>query len=171
MICIPCNGKTPVLKSGSYTAPNVSIIGNVVLEEGASIWYNSVARCESGYIHIGKNVAVEDSVVIHASEQYPVMLKENAVIGHAAILHGCTVGKNCLIGMGAILMNGCVIGDNCLIAAGSLVTQGVVITEGSMVMGSPAKVKRPLTTDELETVQNTHKVYLEYSEMQLIKTR
>lgn len=170
MLCIPCNRKTPELKSGSYTAPNVSIIGNVVLEEGASLWYNSVVRCETGYIHIKKNVAVEDSVVIHASEQYPVTLKDNAVIGHAAILHGCTVGENCLIGMGAILMNGCVIGDNCLIAAGSLITQGVVIPEGSMVMGSPAKVKRPLTEEELNQVKGTHKEYLKYSEMQLNKT-
>ena len=170
MICIPCNGKKPVLKSGSFTAPNVSIIGNVVLEEGASVWYNSVARCEFGYIHIGKNAAVEDSVVIHANEKYPVTLKENAVIGHGAILHGCSVGKNCVIGMGSILMNGCVIGDNCLVAAGSLVTQGVVIPEGSMVMGSPAKVKRPLTEEELESIRGTHKEYLKFSEMQLTKT-
>ena len=170
MICIPCNGSTPLLKSGSYTATNVSIIGNVIIEEGASIWYNSVARCEAGMIHIGKNCAVEDNVVIHASEEYPVILEENAVVGHSAIIHGCKVGKNSLIGMGAILMNGCVIGDNCLIAAGSLVTQGVVIPEGSMVMGSPAKVKRSLTEQELDTVKNTHKTYLQFSEMQLDKT-
>ena len=94
MICIPCNGNTPVLKSGSYTAPNVSIIGNIIMEEGASIWYNSVARCEAGTIHIGKNCAVEDSVVIHASEEFHVVLDENTVIGHSAIIHGCKIGKN-----------------------------------------------------------------------------
>ncbi len=169
MICIPCNGSTPVLKSGSYTAPNVSIIGNVVLEEGASLWYNAVARCESGFIHVGKNCAVEDNVVIHASAEHSVAIEDHAVIGHSAVIHGCKIGKNCLIGMGSILMNGCVIGDNCLVAAGSLVTQGVVIPEGSMVMGSPAKVKRPLTLEELISIQNTHKAYLEYSEMQLDK--
>lgn len=170
MIMKPCNGQTPVFKPGSYSAPNVSVIGNVILEEGASLWYNAVARCESGFIHIEKNCAVEDNVVIHASEEYSVTLKENAVIGHSAVIHGCTVGKNCLIGMGSILMNGCIIGDNCLVAAGSLVTQGVVIPEGSMVMGSPAKVKRPLTPEEMESIQNTHKIYLKYSEMQLDRT-
>ncbi len=170
MISIPCNGKQPELKPGSYTAPNVSMIGNVILEEGASLWYNAVARCESGFIHIEKNCAVEDNVVIHASAQHSVTLHDHAVIGHSAIIHGCTVGKNCLIGMGAILMNGCVIGDNCLVAAGSLVTQGIIIPEGSLVMGSPAKVKRPLTEEELETIKGTHMEYLKYSEMQLTKT-
>ena len=143
---------------------------NIIMEEGASIWYNSVARCEAGTIHIGKNCAVEDSVVIHASEEFHVVLDENTVIGHSAIIHGCKIGKNCLIGMGSILMNGCIIGDNCLIAAGSLITQGVIIPEGCLVMGSPAKVKRPLTEEELETVKNTHRTYLEFSEMQLNKT-
>ena len=170
MLKIPYHEHTPEVKPGSYTAPNCTIVGNVTVEEKASMWYGSVTRAEAGRIHIKKYAAIEDNVVIHGKKKFDTIVGERSVVGHGAILHGCTIGEGCWIGMGTILMNGCVIGDHCLIGAGAMVTQGVEIPPNSLVVGVPGKVKRPLTPEELEMIEGNHKVYFEFAEGQLEET-
>ena len=163
MISVSAFGHTPTLKSGSRTAPNATIIGDVTVESKASIWYGAVVRGDNNHIHIGEESALEDNVVVHAPPTLPVTVGKHTTVGHAAVLHGCTVGDYCLVGMGSILMNGCVIGDHCLIGAGSMVTQGTVVPPGSLVVGSPAQVKRPLTQEELTFLEDACQEYLKLS--------
>lgn len=163
MISVPAFGHTPVLKPGSYTAPNATVIGNVTVESKASVWYGAVVRGDNNHIHIGEESVLEDNVVVHAPPSHPVTIGKHTTIGHSAVIHGCTIGDTCLIGMSSTLMDGCVIGDNCLIGAGSLVTQGTIIPPGSLVMGSPAKVKRPLTPEEHTYLVRAYQEYLKLS--------
>ena len=153
-------GKSPVLKPGSYLAPLVSVIGDVVLEEGAALWYGAVVRGDQNAIRIGSGSNIQDNAVLHVSDEDPLTVGKGVTVGHGAILHGCTIEDNCLIGMGAILMNGCVIGDGSIVAAGALVTQGTIIPPGSMVMGSPAKIRRAVTAEELAHNKSSAENYL-----------
>ena len=164
MLCFPFRGKTPNVKSGSRTAPTATLIGDVTVEKGASVWYGAVVRGDMCPVHIGPSTNVQDNAVIHTDENCPVTIGKEVAIGHSAIIHGCTVGDNCLIGMGAILLNGCVIGEKCLVGAGALVTQNTIIPPGSLVVGSPAKVKRPLTAEELAMLDTNYLEYIELSE-------
>lgn len=123
--------------------------GNVTIGPESSLWFNAVLRAESDGITIGKRSNVQDNAVIHTSAGYPVAIGDNVTIGHGAIIHGCTIGDNSLIGMGAIVLNGAKIGSNCIIGAGALVTQNTVIPDGSLAFGSPAKIIRELTEDEI----------------------
>lgn len=133
----------------AWVAPGAFLRGDVTLGEKVSVWYNAVLRADQEKITIGKNSNIQDNAVIHGDHGNDVTVGENVTVGHGAILHGCTVGDNSLVGMGAIVLNGAVIGRNCLIAAGALVTQGTVVPDNSMVMGSPGKVRRALTEDEI----------------------
>lgn len=155
-----CKGKSPVLKPGSYLAPLVSVIGDVVLEEGATLWYGAVVRGDQNAIRIGAGSNIQDNAVLHVSDADPLTVGKGVTVGHGAILHGCTIEDNCLIGMGAILMNGCVIGEDSIVAAGALVTQGTVIPAGSMVMGTPAKVRRTVTPEEIAHNRDSAARYL-----------
>ena len=150
-----------------YVAPSADIVGDVTLGENSSVWYQAVIRGDSGPIVIGDNSNVQDGTVIHTGENCPVTVGDYVSIGHRAIIHGCTINDNCVIGMGAILLNGCVIGKNCMVGAGALVTQGTVIPDGSLVIGFPAKVKRPLTEDELLSLRKNADVYVEEAQAQL----
>lgn len=145
-------GQLPHLKPGSLAAPNATAVGRVTLEPGASLWYGVVARGDSQSIAIGANTNIQDNAVLHVSATDSLSIGQGVTVGHGAILHGCTVEDDCLIGMGAILMNGCVIGSGSLVAAGALVTEGTIIPPGSLVMGSPAKVRRPLTLEERASI-------------------
>lgn len=131
-------------------ASGAKVIGDVQLADGVSVWYNAVLRADSDCIRIGKNTNIQDNCVLHVDHGFPCVVGENTTVGHGAILHGCTVGNNCTIGMGAIVLNGAVIEDNCLIAAGALVVQNAHIPAGSLVMGSPGKVRRELSQEEIE---------------------
>ena len=144
-----------------YVAEGAKIIGDVTVEEGASIWYNAVIRGDRAPIRIGKYSNVQDNAVIHEDGAYPVTIGDYVTIGHGAIVHGCTVGDNTTIGMGAIIMNGAVVGKNCMIGAGALITQNKEIPEGSLVMGSPAKVIRSLTSEEMERFKENTMHYVE----------
>lgn len=124
------------------------VYGDVTIGEKSSVWYNAVVRGDQSTIEIGKYSNVQDNCTVHVDNAHPVKIGDYVTIGHGAIIHGCTIGNNCLIGMGAIILNDAVIEDNCIIGAGSLVTQGKVIPEGSMVLGSPGKVIRPITEEE-----------------------
>ena len=132
-----------------YIAEGAVIKGNVTLKDGANVWYNATIRGDSSPIIIGENSNIQDNCVVHVDTTFPTTIGKNVTVGHGAILHGCTIGDNSLIGMGAVVLNGAKIGRNAMVAAGALVTQGTVIPDGYLAMGSPAKVRRPLTEEEI----------------------
>lgn len=149
-------GATPRIHPDCFVHPSAVVAGKVTMEEGCSVWFNAAIRADMAPVIMGRNCNVQDGVVIHVGGDRPsdnlegaVRLGENVSIGHGAIVHGCHVGDNVLIGMGAIVLSGAVIGDNCIIAAGALVLEGQQIPAGSMVMGVPGKVKRPLREEEI----------------------
>lgn len=133
-----------------WIAPDANVIGKVVLESGASIWFGATLRGDNEVIRIGKGSNVQENTVMHTDMGCPLTIGENCTIGHKAMLHGCTIGDNSLVGMGATILNNAVIGKNCLIGAGALVTEGKVIPDGSMVLGSPAKVAKELGPEWIE---------------------
>lgn len=144
------DGKRPTLAEDSWVAPDANVVGNVTLEEGGSIWFGCTIRGDNEPIVIGKGSNVQESTVMHTDPGCPLTIGENCTIGHKAMLHGCTIGDNSLIGMGATVLNGARIGKNCLIGAGALITEGKEIPDGSLVMGSPGKVVRELTDTAIQ---------------------
>jgi carbonic anhydrase/acetyltransferase-like protein (isoleucine patch superfamily) len=139
----------PEIDPETFIAEGVRIIGKVVLSKGVSVWYNSVLRADVADIVIGEDSNIQDQCVIHVDLDLPTHLGRGVVVGHGAVLHACSVGDNCLIGMGAVLLDGCRISDNSVVAAGSLVPPGKTYPEGAMILGSPAKVARMLTNEEI----------------------
>lgn len=146
--------KIPKIHEETFIAENAIVIGNVSIDQGSSIWYGAVARGDIAPITIGKYSNVQDNATVHVGYNEPTVIGDYVVIGHNAIVHGCTLGNNVLIGMGAIVLNGASVGDNCIIAAGALVTQNKVIPPNSMVMGSPGKVVRQVTEEDIQAVKN-----------------
>ncbi len=134
---------------GAFIAPTAQIMGDVTIGEDSSIWYGTVVRGDESSIRIGRGSNIQDNSVVHTDVVYGVSIGDHVTIGHGCIIHGCEIGDETLVGMGAIVMDGARIGKRCIVAAGSLVLGGTQIPEGSMVMGSPAKVKRPLTEEEI----------------------
>ena len=145
--------KMPRTDSSSYIVESALVIGDVTIGAESSIWFNAVIRGDVNYIKIGKRTNIQDGCVLHvAREKYPLIIGDDVTVGHNATLHACTIESRCLIGMGATVMDGSNIGENCIIGAGSLVTPNTVIEPGNMVMGSPAKVKRILTGNEIHSI-------------------
>ena len=138
-----------------WVAPNAQVIGAVTLESGVGVWFGVVLRGDNEPITIGEGSNIQENTVAHTDLGYPVTIGKNCTIGHSAIIHGCTVGDNSLIGMGATVLTGAVIGKNCLIGAGALVTEGKVIPDGSLVVGMPAKVIRDLDTEAIEGLKQS----------------
>jgi len=134
----------PNIAADAWTAPGSHAMGKVTLLAGASVWFGAVLRGDNEMITVGLGSNVQENSVLHTDMGFPLTIGADCTIGHKAMLHGCTIGDNSLIGMGAIVLNGAVIGKNCLIGAGALVTEGKVIPDGSLVMGSPAKLVRDL---------------------------
>ncbi|MBT9383792.1 gamma carbonic anhydrase family protein [Pseudooceanicola sp. CBS1P-1] len=130
-----------------WIAPDAAVIGKVVLETATSVWFGAVLRGDNEVIHVGAGTNIQENSVLHTDMGYPLTIGQNVTVGHKAMLHGCTIGNNSLIGMGATVLNGAVIGNNCLIGAGALVTEGKVIPDNSMVLGSPGKVVKQLGAD------------------------
>ncbi len=153
-----------------YIAPDSHIIGDVTLGKNTSVWYSSVLRGDKSYIRIGENVNIQDASVLHVDADYPIHLADGVSIGHGAMLHGCSVGENSLIGIGAILLNGAKIGRDSIVAAGSLVTMHKTFPDGMLILGSPAHAVRPLTPEEIESNRKNAKVYLELSKKELSPT-
>lgn len=141
--------KTPVIAENAYIAPGAIVRGNVTLMEDVNVWFHAVIRAETGSVSIGRGSNIQDGCVIHVDPGADVTIGAQVTIGHNATIHGCTIGENTLVGMGAILMNHAVIGKNCIIAAGALVTQNTIIPDNSLVMGNPAKIKRAVTKEEV----------------------
>ena len=144
-----------------FIADGAKVIGDVEISKNGSVWFNAVIRADLGSVKIGENSNVQDNAVVHTSKDFGVQIGDNVTIGHSAIVHGCTVGNNVLIGMGAIVLDGAVIEDNCIIGAGTLVTHGKVISAGSLAFGNPAKVVRPLTDDEIRSITDNAISYAE----------
>lgn len=127
-----------------WIAPSAQLMGKVRIDSGASVWFGAVLRGDNELIHVGAGTNVQENSILHTDLGFPLTIGVNCTIGHKAMLHGCTIGDNSLIGMGATVLNGAVIGKNCLIGANALITEGKVIPDGSLVMGAPGKVVREL---------------------------
>ncbi len=153
-------GIYPKVHETAYVAPSADVIGAVYLEEDCSVWPNAVLRGDIDDIIIRKGSNIQDGCILHCSHDMKTTVGEGTTVGHNAVLHSCTIGKNSLIGMGAVILDGAVIGDNCLVAAGSLVTPGMNIPDGSMVMGSPAKIKRELREEEIKGIRENALEYI-----------
>ena len=136
------------------------VVGNVTLGKGVSVWYNAVLRGDNGSIVVGENTNVQDGIVMHNNTR----VGAGCTLGHNAIVHGCTIGDNVLVGMGAVVLDGARIGNDCLIGAGSLVTGKMDAPAGSMILGSPARVVRKLTEEEIESIRESMREYLELAE-------
>ena len=152
-----------------YVADEAVVKGKVAIGEESGIWYHATIRADSDQITIGSSTNVQDNAVIHTSRNYPVSIGKGVTIGHGAIVHGCTVGNNTLIGMGAIILNGAVIGNNCIIGAGALVTQNMEIPDGSLAFGNPAKIKRKLTEEEIAANRDNALLYVKEATDQLMQ--
>jgi carbonic anhydrase/acetyltransferase-like protein (isoleucine patch superfamily) len=154
-------GKEPQVDPGAFVAPTASVIGDVTLHAGASVWYGAVVRGDVETITVGADANVQDNVTLHADPGFPVSVGERVSIGHNAVVHGATVEDDCLIGMGATVLNGAVIGAGSLVAAQALVPQGMVVPPGSLVAGVPAKVRRELSEEERQGVTLNGTMYAE----------
>ena len=138
------DGTEPEIAADAWVAPDANLIGKVVIEAEASVWFGSTLRGDNEEIRIGAGSNVQENCILHTDMGYPMDVGRNVTVGHKAMLHGCTIGDGSLIGMGATILNGAVIEPNCLIGAGALITEGKRIPEGSLVMGAPGKVVRQL---------------------------
>lgn len=154
-------GREPEVDPEAFVAPTASVIGDVTLGAGASVWYGAVVRGDVERISVGASANVQDNVTLHADPGFPVSVGQRVSIGHNAVVHGATVEDDCLIGMGATVLNGAVIGAGSLVAAQALVPQGLVVPPGSLVAGVPAKVKRELTEEERQGVTLSGTMYAE----------
>lgn len=144
------DGIAPQVDADSWVAPDANVIGRIVIEAGASVWFGATLRGDNEEIHIGAGSNVQENTVMHTDPGFALIVGPGCTIGHKAMLHGCTIGENSLIGMGATVLNGAKIGRNCLIGAGALITEGKEIPDGSLVMGSPGKVVRQLDERAIE---------------------
>ena len=153
--------KNPTISSSAFVADNATVRGDVTLGECSSVFFGAVLRGDRAPITIGSGTNIQDNCVVHVDYDYPVVVGQNVTVGHGAILHGCTVGDNTLIGMGTIVLNGARIGRDCIIGAGALVTQGKVVPDGSMAYGNPARIIRQLTPEEVEANRANAQAYVD----------
>lgn len=151
----------PRLASGAWAAPSADLIGDVRLNEHASVWFGAVIRADNTPIIIGSGSNFQDGAIGHSDPGFPLVVGERVTVGHQAILHGCTIGNDCLIGMGARILNGAVIEPECIVGAGSLVTEGKHFSSGSLIVGAPARVVRSLTPEERKMLRISAAHYAE----------
>ena len=147
----------------AFIADGAKVMGDVILEKNSSVWYNAVLRGDRGLIRIGEGSNVQDNCVIHSGPDTPVILGKGVTVGHLALLHGCRIGDNTLIGMSSTLMDGVVIGKNCIVGAGSLFTSNTVVPDNSLAFGRPAKVVRELTPQEIASIREDADFYISES--------
>ena len=155
----------PELVHGTvFVAPGVHILGDVTIGEDSSVWFNAVVRGDVHHIRIGRRTNIQDLCVVHVThDTHPTVLGDEVTVGHHVVLHGCTVSDRVLIGMGAILMDGVVIGEDSIVGAGALVTEQTIVPPKSLVLGSPAKIKRPVTEEELAWIRESAANYIGYA--------
>lgn len=158
------DGVSPVLADTAYVAPGAHVMGNIELGEHSSVWFGAVLRGDNDLIKIGARSNIQDNSVLHTDPGMALTLGEGVIIGHQVMLHGCTIGDNTLIGIGATVLNGAVIGKNCLIGAHALITEGKVIPDGSMVVGSPGKIIRTLADPQIQMLKMNAEIYVKNAE-------
>ena len=157
----PYKDKKPIIDSSALVVDSAHIIGDVEIGEESSVWFNAVVRGDVNYIRIGKRTNIQDGCVLHVARRtLPLIIGDEVTVGHNVTLHACTIGKRCLIGMGAVVMDGAEVGEESIIGAGSVVTQGTKIPPGSLVLGSPGVVKRQLTEDEKRKIRESANHYV-----------
>lgn len=155
------DGVAPTMADSAWVADSAQVMGNVHLHEDSSIWFGAVLRGDTETITVGRGSNVQDGTVMHADYGFPLVVGERVTIGHQVMLHGCTIGDESLIGIGATVLNGAKIGKNCLVGARALVTEGKEFPDGSMILGSPAKVVRQLTPEQIEGLRRSAAHYVE----------
>ena len=153
----------PNIEKNVFIAENSTIIGRCFIGEDCSIWYNAVLRADVNEIRIGRGTNIQDGCMVHCDNEYKTSIGENVTVGHNAIIHGCTIGSYCIIGMGATILDGAVVGENVIVGANSLITSRRTIPSGVLVMGSPAKVVRELTPEEIEGIHHSVEGYVKLS--------
>src|SRR5437764_13484198 len=146
--------KKPIIGRNVYLARGAVVVGDVTLGDHSSVWYNAVLRGDINRIVVGHHTNIQDNAVVHVADDYPCLVGNYVTVGHSAIVHACTVGDECLVGMGAIILDGAVIGEQSLIGANALVKQGMKVPPGSLVLGSPAKIVKELTPDERKQLKH-----------------
>ena len=151
--------KKPKNSGENWVAPNATIIGDVTLEKNSSVWFNAVIRGDNENIHVGEGSNVQDGSVLHTDPGCPLSIGKDVTIGHIVMLHGCTIGDNSLIGIGAVILNNAKIGKNCIIGAKALITENKEIPDNSLVVGAPGRVVRKLTDDEIGKITENAKHY------------
>lgn len=151
----------PSIAATAWVADSASVMGRVVLAEGASVWYGAVLRGDNDWITIGRNSNVQDGSVLHTDHGMPLTVGDDVTVGHQVTLHGCTVGDGSLIGIQAVVLNGAKIGRHCIVGAGALVTEGKEFPDGCLIVGSPAKVVRELSPEQIERLRYSAAHYVE----------
>lgn len=158
------DGITPRVAESAWVAENAQVVGDVQLEPGSSVWFGATLRGDTEPIVVGEGSNVQDGSVLHADIGMPLTIGRHVTVGHQVVLHGCTIGDESLIGIGAVVLNGAKIGKNCLVGAGALVTEGKEFPDGSMIIGSPAKATRQLTPEQIEGLRRSARHYIENAE-------
>jgi carbonic anhydrase/acetyltransferase-like protein (isoleucine patch superfamily) len=157
------DGRDPSVDEAAWVAPGVVLAGAVRLEAGASVWYNTVLRAEAERIVLGERSNLQDNVSGHVDRGFPLTVGTGVSVGHGAVLHGCTIDDDVLVGMSATILNGAVIGRGSLVAAGTVILEGTVVPPRSLVAGVPGKVRRELSDEELAAIRRNAEVYLEHT--------
>ena len=152
-------GKRPTLADDVWVAPSADVIGDARLGEGASVWFGAVIRADNTPVLVGARTNIQEGAMLHSDPGAPLTIGEGCTVGHHAILHGCTIGSNVLVGMGATILNNAVIGNDCLIGANALVTEGKVFPAGSLIVGSPAKAVRALSPEAIAGLKMSAAAY------------
>jgi carbonic anhydrase/acetyltransferase-like protein (isoleucine patch superfamily) len=153
--------RIPKICASAYVAPSAVVIGTVELAEHSSVWFGAVLRGDNDPIRVGVNSNVQDGSILHTDVGVPLTIGANVTIGHQAMLHGCTIGDGSLIGIQAVVLNGAIIGRNCLVGAGAIVTERKEFPDGSMIIGAPARLVRPLRSEEIERLAGNAAIYVQ----------
>ena len=156
-------GVSPKIDENAFVAPSADIIGKVEIGKDSSIWFGVVIRGDVGYARIGKNTSIQDLSMLHMTNEYHLKIGNNVTVGHSVTLHGCEIGDNCLIGMGATVLDNAKIGKNCIIGAGAVILENSVFPDNSLIAGLPGKVKRQVSVEEAEGLVAHAKKYVNYS--------
>lgn len=157
------NGVAPSINENAYVSESVDIIGDVKVEENVSIWFGARLRADMNKIVVGANSNIQENAVVHVDIESPVIIGENVTIGHSAIIHGCNISNNVLVGMGSIILNNAKISKNSIVGAGALVTQGKEFEEGVLILGNPAKAVRKLSEEEIKSIKRSADNYVALS--------
>lgn len=161
------NGNSPVVHPSAHIAPDATLVGAVFLEENSSVWYHATLRADYDSIRVGRCSNLQDNCVVHVDCGQPCIIGAEVTVGHGAILHSCTIEDGCTIGMGSIILNGAVVGEGSIVGAGALITKNTVIPPRSLVVGSPAQVKRQVSDQELEHSRRAAQEYVKAAAEQL----